>query len=168
MPQSTEPSPASPSLPDQLTQLQVELERANFAKEHAQNAAKEWATELDSMRDRNTVLQKALQDAEDARHALAARLHQSEHEREKLEVYRGQDKRMIEGLKLQLEVAQASSGEPMKNNHKPVALKLAAEDEEEKEAKQGHSSHHHHPHPSLFYHLTFVTSPNTISKHKKP
>jgi hypothetical protein len=60
---------------------------------------------------------------------------QSEHEREKLEAYRGQDKRKIEGLKLQLEVAQASSGEPMKTNHKPVALRLAAEDEEEKEAK---------------------------------
>jgi hypothetical protein len=34
-----------------------------------------------------------------------------------------------------LEVAQASSGEPMKTNHKLVALKLAAEDEGEQEAK---------------------------------
>jgi septal ring factor EnvC (AmiA/AmiB activator) len=104
MPQLNEPPPASPNTPDQVPRLCLELSRENSAKEYEQNATKQWTTQLDSIRDRNTPLQKALQATEDARRALAAKLHQSEHERGKLEAYKGQDRNTFKGLKAQLAV----------------------------------------------------------------
>jgi len=133
MPQSTEPHSPTPKILDQIAKLEAELARATAVKEYAQKTTSEWATQLDKDREkhteelanlrnehsgvmqalseRNAHLQLQLQDAEDAKRALAARLHQSEYQKEKLEGQRGQDKSIIGRLKAQMEVAHRASGD---------------------------------------------------------